>query len=102
MLATAPDDEILAEMLALQSELAQQVCKTLMERAFCSVCTTQCFVSEEKFADCGEHFASQVAVNRSRLDVVIERLLPDIERQKEATEQQDRDIEFAKAYFSVC
>ncbi|CAL8469552.1 g9093 [Coccomyxa elongata] len=65
VLTTAPDDEILAEMLALQSELTQQV-----------------------------------AVNRSRLGVVLERLLPDIERQKEATEQQERDIEFAKAYFS--
>lgn len=43
----------------------------------------------------------QVAVNRNRLGVVIERLLPDIEQQKEATEKQERDIEFAKAYFSV-
>lgn len=42
-----------------------------------------------------------MAVNRSRLGVVLERLLPDIERQKEATGQQERDIEFAKAYFSV-
>lgn len=48
MLTTAPDDEIIAEMLALQSELTQQVCPPLMEGAFCSMCTTHSAVLQER------------------------------------------------------
>lgn len=45
--------------------------------------------------------STQVAVNRGRLGLVLERLLPDIERQKEATAREEEDIEFVKTYFAV-
>lgn len=43
----------------------------------------------------------QISVNRSRVSMVLERLLPDIERQREATEEQEAGIAFAKEYSEV-